>query len=197
MRSFYRVTKAKSKKHEPQLQLAWPLTEEYMATPESLSEAGFYYTQGSSKSDPTDDVRCFLCDLDLGGWEEEDEPHYEHTKRVGTTNCAWAISVCSIRGDLTRGSKQQRYVNPHTLIMRCLTAIARWEFKTPDRVPTSKFLVEARLRTFGTFWPHDRNPKPGSKITSRKVSRYVIVCFSPNANALIRSWPKLGLSSLP
>lgn len=40
-----------------------------------LAEAGFYYV--GSKLEP-DAVQCFLCDKQLDGWEENDDPWSEH-----------------------------------------------------------------------------------------------------------------------
>lgn len=57
---------------------AWPHPDSYVANPTSLAEAGFYFKP--SKDDP-DNVRCFICKKELGGWDEDDNPFDIHVNK--------------------------------------------------------------------------------------------------------------------
>ncbi|EPS25332.1 hypothetical protein PDE_00265 [Penicillium oxalicum 114-2] len=73
-----------------------------------------------------DNTTCFHCDRALDGWEEDDNPITEHLKH--SPDCAWAIMM-----DI-----QQSSSNPTTI-----------------EDPNSERIVQARIGTFGTHWPHD------------------------------------------
>lgn len=88
--SFNPITKPKSKA-KPQFPLE-ASTHPHL-TPRALAEAGFYHTPGSS-SPSFDNCTCFLCNLELGGWDEDDDPFEEHAKRAG---CAWAEMFCAVK----------------------------------------------------------------------------------------------------
>jgi hypothetical protein len=51
-----------------------------------LAQAGFYFNPSASSPD---NVRCFSCDVNLDGWEPEDDPTIEHYTHRG--DCAWAV----------------------------------------------------------------------------------------------------------
>ena len=60
----------------------WPhagKSPKYAATPETLSQAGFYYRP---MADSPDNCCCFLCQKNLDGWEAGDEAWTEHVKHA-------------------------------------------------------------------------------------------------------------------
>ncbi|GBB90934.1 hypothetical protein RclHR1_01800019 [Rhizophagus clarus] len=61
---------------------------EYKATPDTLSDAGFYF---SPSKDSPDNVTCFLCHKSIEGWEPNDDPIDEHF--VHSPTCAWVICL--------------------------------------------------------------------------------------------------------
>jgi hypothetical protein len=63
-------------------------------TPTALAEAGFFYNPDADMPDD-DTCNCFLCGLQLGGWEAGDDPFAEHVKREGV--CAWKELVCRLQ----------------------------------------------------------------------------------------------------
>ena len=65
-------------------------------TPQNLAEAGFYHASTQRPSGFPDICRCYLCDVQLGGWDPNDDPFEEHVKRQG---CAWADLVCALKVD--------------------------------------------------------------------------------------------------
>ncbi|KAG8891675.1 hypothetical protein FRC01_014577, partial [Tulasnella sp. 417] len=72
----------------------WPYPSTFKANPSTLAQAGFFY---SDRNDPNasgiaDEVECFMCGHTLGGWEEQDDPYYEHAKRFKQTKCSWALA---------------------------------------------------------------------------------------------------------
>lgn len=91
-------TKA-SKKQQPHP--AWPHPPTYRATPETLAAAGFFYSDSNKHldADNIDQVECFLCGHSLSGWEPDDDPHFEHSKRIKQIKCAWAVAICSVQAD--------------------------------------------------------------------------------------------------
>nr|CAB3225653.1 baculoviral IAP repeat-containing protein 5-like [Phallusia mammillata] len=66
----------------------WPYTEQDGAkcTAENLANAGFYRPHAESEPDL---ARCFMCFKDLEGWEPEDIPEQEHSKRC--PNCPFIL----------------------------------------------------------------------------------------------------------
>ena len=63
----------------------WPFTEDCSCTPERMAAAGFYCCGGENEPDL---VRCYFCRKELDGWEPEDDPWAEHSRRG---NCAFVI----------------------------------------------------------------------------------------------------------
>ncbi|XP_050737109.1 baculoviral IAP repeat-containing protein 5-like [Eriocheir sinensis] len=53
----------------------WPYGEELKLNKAAMAAAGFYFI--GSKKFP-DSVKCFVCQKELDGWEEEDDPWEEH-----------------------------------------------------------------------------------------------------------------------
>jgi len=81
--------------------LKWPHPPDFRANPETLAEAGFYYDP--SYDDP-DNVTCYMCDKELGGWEEDDDPFVIHYSKCSQT-CCWASARCGILMDMDEHGK--------------------------------------------------------------------------------------------
>ncbi|XP_029450978.1 baculoviral IAP repeat-containing protein 5.1-like [Rhinatrema bivittatum] len=62
----------------------WPFTEGCRCTPENMARAGFVHCPSVNEPDV---AQCFFCLKELEGWEPEDDPWMEHTKR--SSNCAF------------------------------------------------------------------------------------------------------------
>jgi hypothetical protein len=76
--------------------LKWPHPDTYLATPEQLAEAGFYF---NPSSEARDGVKCFMCKKELDEWDEDNDPisiHFARCKDV----CAWAVARCGNMEDL-------------------------------------------------------------------------------------------------
>lgn len=58
--------------------VAWPFREECNCTPEKMANAGFVHCPGENEPDV---VCCFFCLIELEGWEPDDDPWSEHSKR--------------------------------------------------------------------------------------------------------------------
>ncbi|KAH0583061.1 hypothetical protein H2248_010949 [Termitomyces sp. 'cryptogamus'] len=127
---------------------------EFIATPETLAEAGFYF---NPSFDDRDNVACFVCDKQLAYWEAEDDPFDIHWAKCGD-KCCWAIVRCGLRGDINRHGG--------------------FTFTDKSRVPASKAMERARLATFsaGDGWIHDQVKNHGAN--SRKMARAGFV-FTP------------------
>ena len=74
------------------LSVKWPHPKSYKATPQTLSDAGFYWNPNQTAKD---NVSCFFCNEDFSDWEEHYDPHVIHYDRCGES-CAWAIARCGI-----------------------------------------------------------------------------------------------------
>jgi len=133
--SFQRSVKVASKR-----KARWPHD---LPVPEDLALAGFYYAPYINSED---NVCCYLCSKNMGGWEETDNPLKEHLR--GNKECAWAIN----RDVLVRTKDGE-------------------ELGEEDD-PTSDRMVALRLATYRDWWPHDL--KKGWNPKSRKVCPTVL-----------------------
>ncbi|KAJ2915927.1 hypothetical protein MD484_g4463, partial [Candolleomyces efflorescens] len=132
--SFSKTKRVKNpSKPSSNITLKWPHPESFKATPDTLAEAGFYY---DPSADDPDNVTCFMCEKELGGWEEDDDPFDIHYDKC-SQKCGWANTRCGLRRDMDR---QGRFV-----------------FSDKSRLPASKGMEQARLETFtaGDGWIHD------------------------------------------
>ncbi|KAG8585388.1 hypothetical protein GDO81_005009 [Engystomops pustulosus] len=59
----------------------WPFTENCKCTPENMAKAGFVHCPTENEPDV---ACCFFCLKELEGWEPEDDPLTEHSKRSVT-----------------------------------------------------------------------------------------------------------------
>ena len=80
--------------------LRWPHPDSFIATPKTLAEAGFYHDP--SEDDP-DNVICFMCSKELGGWDSDDDPYRVHVAK--SAKCAWAQTRCAIEYDFDSHGK--------------------------------------------------------------------------------------------
>ncbi|KAG6849615.1 hypothetical protein H0H93_006899 [Arthromyces matolae] len=126
----------------------------FIATPETLAEAGFYF---NPSFEDRDNVACFICDKQLAAWEAEDDPFDTHWDKCGD-KCSWAIVRCGLKVDINRHGG--------------------FTFTDKSRVPTSKAMEKARLDTFsaGEGWIHDQVADHGAN--SRKMARAGFI-FTP------------------
>ncbi|KAI0090578.1 hypothetical protein BDY19DRAFT_1068262 [Irpex rosettiformis] len=129
LESFNRSRRVKTKSGT--VNLKWPHPDTYLATPEQLAEAGFYF---SPSVEARDNVKCFMCRKELDEWDEDDDPISVHFARCRDI-CAWAVARCGNLEDLD--------------------ASGGFTFKDPSRAPTSKTMEKARHETFASTWPHD------------------------------------------
>ncbi|KAM4796055.1 baculoviral IAP repeat-containing protein 5.1 [Rhinophrynus dorsalis] len=73
----------------------WPFTENCKCTPENMAKAGFVHCPTENEPDV---ACCFFCLKELEGWEPDDDPRAEHSKR--STNCGF-LSLSQNIDDLT------------------------------------------------------------------------------------------------
>ncbi|KAM9319908.1 baculoviral IAP repeat-containing protein 5.1-like [Gastrophryne carolinensis] len=59
----------------------WPFTENCKCTPENMAKAGFVHCPTENEPDV---ACCFFCLKELEGWEPDDDPWAEHSKRSAT-----------------------------------------------------------------------------------------------------------------
>jgi hypothetical protein len=74
----------------------WPHPSNFLATPETLTEAGFFY---NPSFEDRDNVTCFVCAKQLSEWEEGDDPFDIHWAKCGA-KCCWASVRCGLRDDM-------------------------------------------------------------------------------------------------
>lgn len=74
----------------------WPHPESFLATPDTLAEAGFYF---DPSSEDKDSVSCYMCGKQLAEWAENDDPFEIHFKKCGK-KCAWANVRCGLRTEM-------------------------------------------------------------------------------------------------
>ncbi|RPD65598.1 hypothetical protein L226DRAFT_609580 [Lentinus tigrinus ALCF2SS1-7] len=128
----------------------WPHPSSFKATPDSLSEAGFYFDPDPANPD---NVTCFMCKKGVAGWEPEDDPFSIHYDKCAKT-CAWAMVRCQ------GGAGGESY-----------------DLSDPARHPTSKAMEKARLETFSKVsWPHDAVNGHGAN--SKALAKAGFICNS-------------------
>ncbi|THH17310.1 hypothetical protein EW146_g3474 [Bondarzewia mesenterica] len=154
-------TKSKRVKHSSSkrtVSVKWPHPDNFAATPNALAEAGFYF---NPSWDDRDNVVCYLCNKELSGWEEADDPFAIHWDKC-RDQCAWALVRCGM-GDGTRRGKAPA-------------------LKDPAYSPTGKTMDKARLTTFKTngWWPYDSEKGHGAS-SSKVMSRAGFV-YTPQAS---------------
>ncbi|WVQ75939.1 hypothetical protein IAR50_005574 [Cryptococcus sp. DSM 104548] len=156
--SFNAVAKPRSKAKPP-----FPLNPKKYPhlTPDSLAQAGFYHTPGSAEGS-LDNCKCFLCNLELGGWDEEDDPFEEHAKR---SNCAWAEMVCAVK---VEKRKRDRDVKYETV------------YETEESLPQSAESIQVRIQTFKKWWPYKQ--KAGWLPTVKALARAGFV-YNPSTES--------------
>ncbi|OSD08094.1 hypothetical protein PYCCODRAFT_1381409 [Trametes coccinea BRFM310] len=169
--SFFSPSKPKRTKASSSKQASpsrWPHPPTWKATPNSLAEAGFYYTPGPH--DP-DNVTCFMCKKSLGSWEPEDDPFEIHYAKCGNV-CAWAALRC-----------------------QKLQENGGYDPADPARHPTSKAMVKARLDTFGiTKWPYDAIDGHGANSKALARAGFVWSAAEPGDDTVICLYCNLSLS---
>ncbi|KAF2130477.1 inhibitor of apoptosis repeat-containing protein [Dothidotthia symphoricarpi CBS 119687] len=116
-----RRTSSRSKKAAPKAKNAWPLA---APSAQDLAYAGFVWRPTSASPD---NVQCFACHCQLDGWEESDNPAYEHLTH--SPSCGYAAVIC-IR--LRNGDPGRT-----------------------EEDPTSESMTAARRDTFADLWPLD------------------------------------------
>ncbi|KAJ4489053.1 hypothetical protein C8R41DRAFT_395401 [Lentinula lateritia] len=138
-----------------QSNLKWPHPEYFLATPETLAEAGFYF---DPSSEDKDNVTCYMCGKELSEWDEKDNPFEIHFKKCGK-KCAWANVRCGLGAEMDPDG--------------------RFVFTDKNRLPTSKSMEKARLETFlfGDGWIHDQERNHGA--SSKKMAKAGFV-YSPH-----------------
>ena len=98
----------------PRDNVAWPHPSDWVATPETLADAGFFHDP--SPFDP-DNVRCFLCGKELGEWEKDDDPFKIHAEKC--PRCPWVVLNFAVSAG---ESTVVRYVGTMTLILYMIGA---------------------------------------------------------------------------
>ncbi|KAI9823979.1 MAG: hypothetical protein M1826_007573 [Phylliscum demangeonii] len=116
-----RLTKRRGSSAKVAKTVSWPRS---TPSPAQLAEAGFYYTPTASS---LDNVTCFMCQKNLDGWEEEDDPALEHLHH--SNDCGWAVIAC------VKGALNDQKQNPED--------------------PRSQRMQAARRATFADRWPHE------------------------------------------
>lgn len=110
--SFSKAKRVKNpNKPSTSVTLKWPHPASFVARPDTLAEAGFYFDP--SPDDP-DNCSCFMCDKQLGGWEDEDDPFDIHFDKCAH-ECGWASVRCGLRRDM---DANERYAAPMLCAIR-------------------------------------------------------------------------------
>ena len=81
--------------------LKWPHPPDFKANPETLADAGFFY---NPSYEGPDSVTCYVCDKELEGWEDDDDPHAIHWKKCGQ-KCCWAAVRCGLLNDMDKSNR--------------------------------------------------------------------------------------------
>ena len=110
LESFSKPKRVKHTSSKRSVSVKWPHPDHFFATPNALAEAGFYF---SPSWDDRDNVACFLCEKELSGWVDDDDPFVLHWDKC-RDHCAWALVRCGM-GD---GSRKGKYVCCSPVLLR-------------------------------------------------------------------------------
>ena len=142
-----RATFNKSRKAAATKGLNWPFALTGAAAkastihPDRLAAAGFHATP--NKLDPTV-TTCFLCDVVVGQWEEDEDPVFRHKAAADEagTRCGW-VTV------------QSHEWSPNDIDERPQTEWAALWGDDGELHPRGGRMGAAREHTFRLGWPHD------------------------------------------
>jgi hypothetical protein len=101
LESFAKARRVKQSNTKRVVSLKWPHPDHFIATPDTLTEAGFFF---SPSWDARDNVECFFCGKCLDGWEEQDDPFAIHWDKC-RDYCPWAVVRCGLSEDVDRKGK--------------------------------------------------------------------------------------------
>lgn len=101
LESFTKARRVKQSTAKRAVSLRWPHPTHFIATPDTLTEAGFFF---NPTWDARDNVECYFCGKCLDCWEEQDDPFALHWDKCRDT-CAWAILRCGLNDDVDRKGK--------------------------------------------------------------------------------------------
>ena len=101
LQSFKKARRVKQSTAKRAVSLKWPHPTHFIATPDTLTEAGFFF---NPTWDARDNVECYFCGKCLDGWEEQDDPFSLHWNKCRDT-CAWAVLRCGLNDDVDRKGK--------------------------------------------------------------------------------------------
>lgn len=157
LESFTKPRRVKHSTTKRTLSLKWPHPSHFIATPDTLTEAGFFF---NPSWDARDNVECYLCGKCLDGWDEQDDPFAIHWEKC-KDRCAWAVVRCGIPADIDRKGN--------------------FAFKDPSREPDGNAMKKARLATFkvNDSWPHDRVKGHGAHSAKMAKAGFVFTPQTP------------------
>jgi len=101
LESFTKAWRVKRSTAKRAVSLKWPHPSHFIATPDTLTEAGFFF---NPSWDARDNVECYFCGKCLDGWEEQDDPFALHWDKCRDT-CPWAVLRCGLNEDVDRKGK--------------------------------------------------------------------------------------------
>ncbi|EIW82166.1 inhibitor of apoptosis repeat-containing protein, partial [Coniophora puteana RWD-64-598 SS2] len=127
-----RVKKYPKKATSTSVSVKWPHPSSFKANAYTLAEAGFYF---APSWEDRDSVACFICGKELSEWDADDDPFEIHYAKC-SQSCPWAKVRCGLSEDMDQDGE--------------------FRFSEKGRVPTSRAMEQARLGTFGEWWPHDK-----------------------------------------
>ncbi|KAI0292913.1 inhibitor of apoptosis repeat-containing protein [Russula brevipes] len=152
--------------------IKWPHPAHFLATPDTLTEAGFFYNPARGTPD---NVECFFCGKCLDGWEEKDDPFAIHWDKC-RDSCAWAVVRCGLSEDVDRKGN--------------------FAFNHPSRQPDGKPMEKARLATFrlNESWPHDRVKGHGAHSTKMAKAGFAFTPQTPGDDTGTCLYCRISLS---
>lgn len=122
-----RVKRFPGKPSSSTASLKWPHPPAFKANPNTLAEAGFYF---SPSWDDRDSVACFLCGKELSDWDADDDPFEIHYTKC-QSSCAWAAVRCGFAEDL---DNKGRYGNP---IVHASDTHSRLQLRVREQNPST------------------------------------------------------------
>ncbi|XP_018428461.1 PREDICTED: baculoviral IAP repeat-containing protein 5.1-like [Nanorana parkeri] len=113
----------------------WPFTENCKCTPENMAKAGFIHCPTENEPDV---ACCFFCLKELEGWEPDDDPRVEHSKR--STTCGF-LSLTKSTDELTMEELLRLEVSRIKIFYRKFASVVT-QYLDEEMTATTRRLVE-------------------------------------------------------
>ncbi|KAI9472062.1 MAG: hypothetical protein EXX96DRAFT_582749 [Benjaminiella poitrasii] len=123
----------------------WPHKNKKFHNVESFAKAGFYYI---TRPKLPDTVRCFMCDIELSHWKQNQSPFIRHARE--SPHCAWVI--LNFPDDTTRRLPDLTSSKVHEALVATFDSHNYWPPIKSDFAGRNNFVASTKLAGAGFYF---------------------------------------------